>query len=351
MNSGLLNELIKTQDLSILEKHLLYSFLDKKRLNHQRSLILAEYFEGFNLDNKLYLDVQILGIETLKSLENHLELIIPTNDRKQNGAFFTPDYIVDFIINEVKPQDNHKNLDPSCGCGAFQIGLVDYYKKTGKSIRKTIQENIYGSDILVYNIYRTKLLLTIFALQHDEILEESDFNLYHQDSLKAKWNTQFDNIVGNPPYVKFQDLSNESRTYLAKNWETVERGSFNLYFAFFELGYKLLSPNGKLGYITPNNFFTSLSGESIRKYFQQKKCVSRIIDFSHKKVFDAQTYTAITFLTKQENEAIAFDRIKDNYTPKDFLSIANGSPNYLRDLNARKWRLLKKDEQKKYSNH
>ena len=69
------------------------------------------------------------------------------------------------------------------------------------------------------------------------------------------------------------------------------------------------------------------------------------MDFSHKKVFDAQTYTALTFLNKKENEAILFDRIEDGYTPYTFLAKANGSPNYLKDLNYKKWRLLKIDEQ------
>ncbi len=347
IQKGILNELVKTQDLKSLEKHLVYTYLISKKLNFAQSSILVNYFKDFEQDTKLYIDTSSLDISTIKELENYLELIIPVEDRKLNGAFFTPDYIIDFIINEVKPQFDHLNLDPSCGCGAFLVGLTDYYKRTfDKSIKDIIKQNIFGSDILAYNIHRTKLILTIYALQHHEILEESDFNLYHQDSLKANWNLQFDNIVGNPPYVKFQDLSDENRDYLVKHWTTVEGGTFNLYFAFFELGYNLLKPTGKLGYITPNNYFTSLAGEAIRKYFQQKKCVSRIIDFSHKKVFDAQTYTALTFLNKQENESITFDRIKDGYKPEDFLPIANGSPNYIKDLNFKKWRLLKTDEQK-----
>ena len=169
--------------------------------------------------------------------------------------------------------------------------------------------------------------------------------MYNQDSLRTDWTIKFDNIVGNPPYVKFQDLSDENREFLVRHYSTVEGGTFNLYFAFFELGYKLLKPSGKLGYITPNNYFTSLAGEAIRKYFQQQKCVSRIIDFSHKKVFDAQTYTAITFLNKQKNEEITYDRIKEGYSPEAFLQNANGSPNFLKDLNFKKWRLLKTDEQ------
>jgi methylase of polypeptide subunit release factors len=347
VNKAILNDLISNQDLTNLEKHLVYQYVNNKKLNFTQSPILTDYFNGFAQETKLFFDVSSLEIETIKDLENHLELIIPQTDRKLNGAFFTPDYIIDFIINEVKPQPKDKNLDPSCGCGAFLIGLTDYYKKTfDKPVKSIIKENIFGSDILAYNIHRTKLLLTIYALQHDEILEESDFNLFHQDSLKADWNLSFDTVVGNPPYVKFQDLSDENRNYLAKNWTTVEGGTFNLYFAFFELGYKLLKPTGRLGYITPNNYFTSLAGEAMRRFFQQKKCVTRIIDFTHKKVFDAQTYTALTFLNKQENEAITFDRIKNGYTPQDFLPLANGSLNYLKDLNVKKWRLLKTDEQK-----
>ncbi len=347
VKKAILNDLVSNQDLTSLEKHLVCQYLTNKKLDFTKSPILTKYLNDFEQDTNLFFGVSALEIDTIKDLENHLELIIPTTDRKLNGAFFTPDYIIDFIINEVKPQANDKNLDPSCGCGAFLIGLTDYYKNTfDKSIKSIVKENIYGSDILAYNIHRTKLLLTIYGLQHNEILEETDFNLYNQDSLKANWNSSFDTVVGNPPYVKFQDLSDENREYLVKNWTTVEGGTFNLYFAFFELGYKLLNPTGRLGFITPNNYFTSLAGEAIRKFFQQKKCVSRIIDFTHKKVFDAQTYTALTFLNKQENEAITFDRLKNGYTPQDFLPIANGSPNYLKDLNVKKWRLLKTDEQK-----
>ena len=346
IKKGILNQLIQSHDLASIEQHLIYTYLINNKISYSESSILSNYFKAFNQIPQLYFDTSELSISTIKELENYLELIIPVTDRKFNGAFFTPDYIIDFIINEVQPQEQHKNLDPSCGCGAFLVGLADYYKKKfTKPIKKIIQENIFGSDILEYNIHRAKLILTIYALQNGEQLMDSDFNLYHQDSLKANWKEQFDNIVGNPPYVKFQDLTDETRTYLAKHWTTVEGGSFNLYFAFFELGYKLLKPTGKLGFITPNNYFTSLAGEAIRKYFQDKKCVSRIIDFSHKKVFDAQTYTALTFLNKQENEAITFDRIKDGYSPEEFLQNANGSLNYIKDLNFKKWRLLKADEQ------
>jgi adenine-specific DNA-methyltransferase len=346
IKKGILNQLIQTHDLTSLEKHLIYSYLTNNKLSFDKNPILTSYFKDFEQNPQLYFDTSSLIISSIKELENYLELIIPVGDRKFNGAFFTPDYIIDFIINEIQPKENETNLDPSCGCGAFLVGLTDYYKRTfNKPIKKIIKENIFGSDILEYNIHRSKLILTIYALQNGEQLKDSDFNLYHQDSLRTNWKMSFDNIVGNPPYVKFQDLTDDNRNYLSKHWTTVEGGTFNLYFAFFELGYKLIKPTGKLGYITPNNYFTSLAGEALRKYFLHQKCVTRIIDFSHKKVFDAQTYTAITFLNKQQNEAITYDRIKEGYSPELFLANANGSPNYLENLNVKKWRLLKTDEQ------
>lgn len=346
IKKGIINQLIKTHDLTNLERHLVYSYLTNNKLNFDKSPILTSYFKDFVQNPQLFFDTSSLNILSIKELENYLELIIPISDRKFNGAFFTPDYIVDFIINEIQPKENDTNLDPSCGCGAFLVGLTEYYKQTfNKTIRKIVKENIFGSDILEYNIHRTKLILTIYALQHGEHLKETDFNLYHQDSLRTDWKQNFDNILGNPPYVKFQDLSDENRNYLTKHWTTVEGGTFNLYFAFFELGYQLLKSTGNLGYITPNNYFTSLAGEALRRYFQNQKCVTRIFDFSHKKVFDAQTYTAITFLNKKLNKAISYDRIKKDYNPEFFLANAKGSPNYLENLNPKKWRLLKTDEQ------
>lgn len=347
MNKSAINELINAHDIKSLEQHLVYSFIENTNLDTKESPILSQILGNFELNPKIFLPISSLEITELKSLEKYLELLIPKSDRKLNGAFFTPTYVVDFIINEVKPEVNDKCLDPSCGCGAFLIGLVEHFQKEfGKSVKQTIRENIYGSDILKYNVNRAKIILSLFGLLNNEIIEERDFNIYHQDSLKAEWNKKFEIIVGNPPYVKFQDLSDENRLFLTDNWKTISNGTFNLYFAFFELGYKLLKDNGQLGYITPNNYFTSLAGQSLRQYFLNKKCVKRIIDFSHKKVFDAQTYTAISFLNKQVNDHILYDKIRNEQDCNEFLVNANGSPNYLENLKVKKWRLLKTKEQK-----
>lgn len=344
MNKRAFKEITSKYSIEEVERYLIQQYILCNGLDVQESPILSPFFKGETL---IEYDFRELEINSLKALESYLELLIPKNDRKLNGAFFTPDFIVEFIINEVAPTETDRCLDPSCGTGVFLIGLAEYYLKNyGKSIKRTVQENIFGSDILEYNIKRAKILLSILALENGEYLEKEDFNLFTQDSLRSHWSSTFDVIVGNPPYVKYQDLSNENRAFLSKEWATIQNGTFNLYFAFFELGYHLLNTNGRLGYITPNNYFTSLAGKNLRAFFAKNKCVNRIVDFSHKRVFDAQTYTAITFLNKEENKSILYDRINNDDTPLQFLVNVNGSPNKIKDLNVKKWRLLKSKEQK-----
>lgn len=347
INKKKIVDLLCDFNINDIEKEFVCCFLNSQNLDYSICPIIKSYLNDYSRNNELHSAINALEIDSIKILENYLELLIPENDRKFNGVFFTPTYIVDYIIGELSPTDDQMNIDPSCGCGAFLIGLVDYYHfKLNKSVKQTVKENIFGADLLNYNIFRAKLLIALYGLQYGEILDESDFNLYVRDSLRYNWIEKYDNVVGNPPYVKFQDLSQENREYLIKNWHTIDGGTFNLYFAFFELGYKILKNKGCLGYITPNNYFTSLAGESLRAFFLNKKCINRIVDFSSKKVFDVQTYTAITFLRKEKGEIVFYDRISEEQTPEVFLSNVNCSENALSELNVKKWHLLKSDERK-----
>jgi tRNA1(Val) A37 N6-methylase TrmN6 len=347
VNKRKIAELLSCFSIECVEKEIIMYFLNNFHLDYSTSPVLTNYLHNYSLNNELSMQTSTLGIDSIKTLENCLEMLIPDNDRKLNGAFFTPTYIVDYIIDEIKPKENDRNIDPSSGCGAFLIGLAEYYHKHyKKSVKQTVKENIFGADILSYNIERAKRLLSIYALQYGEILEEMDFNLYQRDSLRYQWIEKYDNVIGNPPYVKFQDLSDENREYLVRHWKTIEKGTFNLYFAFFELGYELLKENGQLGYITPNNYFTSLAGETLRAFLINKKCLSKIIDFNSNKVFDVQTYTAISFLRKSKSDFILYDRIPDTHTPEEFLSNVRYSENAVSELNIKKWRLLKSDEKK-----
>lgn len=336
-----IKSLLKEYDPFDIEKALIVNCIKKNQYNIEGYPALCEYVSSANLSQKLEDDIAVLNHISLDDIIIDMELLIPFNDKKTNGAFFTPSYIVDYIINYISPKDSDKIADVSCGSGAFIIGAIKYLKhKYNKPLTLLLRENIYGADILPYNVRRTKILIMLYAISINEFIQDSDMNILNIDSLKYNWNMSFDAIIGNPPYVKFQDLDDETRSYLLNNWETTKFGTYNLYFAFFELGLKLLSSKGKLGYITPNSYFTSLSGECLRSYFQNNRYIESILDFNSTKIFDVQTYTAITFINKKRNDFINFDRIADQQAPQDFLKEISFTENSYDDLNVKKWRLL-----------
>lgn len=346
MNTSAYINIINHFNLFEIERAMVMRYSELNEINIIESEFLSNYIADFKPSEELQTAIKLLGDFSIEDLSVAFEQLIPSEDRIINGAFFTPAYIVDYIIETVAPKEYESIADVSCGCGAFLLGAIRYLKKRyNKSIADIVLNNIYGADILDYNVRRAKILIYLYAITHKEHIETCDIKILCCDTLKYDWNKKFDCIVGNPPYVRFQDLDDFTREYLCKNYTTTSFGTFNLYFAFFEIGYNLLSEKGRLGYITPNNYFTSLAGESLRSYFQNLQCIYKIVDFNATKVFKVQTYTAITFLNRNKNASIAYGRIASNQHPTKFLNVLYFSSNHYTNLLKGKWRLLCGEEQ------
>jgi len=73
--------------------------------------------------------------------------------------------------------------------------------------------------------------------------------------LSTKTPEFFDLIVCNPPYIRIQSLKETERKFIQRYYEFCKTGSTDVYIAFFELAYRLLSSDGVAGFITPNTFF------------------------------------------------------------------------------------------------
>lgn len=290
-----------------------------------------------------------LKSEDIADFVNVFELLVPDSDKKINGAFFTPKLVTNYIVSETVKNSEYKICDPSCGCGAFLIAAAIYInKKFGKKIVDIIEQNLFGVDIAGYSVERAKILLTLLALKNGEDKEEIKFNLKTGDSLSIDWreisSEKFDIVIGNPPYVKFQDLDSGLRKKLYDEWKTLNTGNYNLYFAFFELGVSIMKEDGVLSYITPNNYFTSLSAVQLRRYLESNRLISRILDFNHLKLFEAQTYTCITFLKRSVSDFFEYERV-DNYKTLNALDKLKYSSISFKDLNNKKWRLLRQSDQ------
>ena len=293
--------------------------------------------------SKLVIDAyQEFSIERLIEL---FEFVISPAEKEVNGAVYTPKNIRDFIVQESLnkfPMKDWKSLmvaDISCGCGGFFISVADYIKSHINIEYSEIYRHLYGIDIEEYSIERTKILLTLYAIQNGEDIKDFTFNLFCGNSLNFDWTIipkynarkGFDIVIGNPPYVSASKITDESRQYLSK-WSVTKTGKTDLYIPFFQIAIECLKEGGVLGYITVNNFYRSVNGRAFRTYMSTNKYNFKIIDFGSEQVFRGRsTYTCICFINKQKGSVSyckassrSLDTIKNNsYCCLDYKNLDN----------------------------
>jgi hypothetical protein len=138
-------------------------------------------------------------------------------------------------------------------------------------------------------------------------------------ALVVKNYMEYDYVVGNPPYVRVQNLPDTQKEYLNRLYDSTE-GNYDIYCTFYERGLEFLKEDtGKLGYITSNQFLLSDYGEGIRRVLLDEAAIEEIYDFRDSGVFeDAANLPVILFArdeadedARQENE-IRCVRVKSN---------------------------------------
>ena len=118
---------------------------------------------------------------------------------------------------------------------------------------------------------------------------------------------QFDFIIGNPPYIRIQNLKETERRFIQTYYEFCKTGSTDIYIAFFELAYYLLSPDGIVGFITPNTFLYTETTRNLREFFVRGGYIKKIFNYGDIQIFDnATTYSAITIFTKQQQKSFDY---------------------------------------------
>jgi hypothetical protein len=205
---------------------------------------------------KLY-DFSIIPIEFIS---NVYESFIGESNQENEGAYYTPLFLVDYILNETveKYHQNNKNeytckvLDPACGSGIFLVEtlrkIIERYISLNPEIKEDSEEfkevlrqlaidNIFGIDknLSAIQVAIFSIQLTLLDYQKPSSIEtfkfpkllntnffEADFfdtTHAYNEILKQK-NLNF--ILGNPPW-KGNGMDSLGKAYL-KNRKTREKG-------------------------------------------------------------------------------------------------------------------------------
>ncbi len=191
------------------------------------------------------------------------------DDRKDAGQYYTPNKVVDFIIDKTEidllKNKELKILDPACGSGQFLIRaydkLLEQYEKIGvnKNIahKNIVEKHLYGSDIDFTACILTKANL---FLKNKDV--NVNFNIFNSDFLKRDYGmieknpflefyNKIDFVIGNPPWGA--TISKEQKKYFGKYYEIGDVG-LNTFTLFIERSFDFLKNKGKLGFLIPEAY-------------------------------------------------------------------------------------------------
>lgn len=275
------------------------------------------------------------------------------NLRKKEGIYYTPTYIVDYIVRNtlgeliknknLEELEKVKVLDPACGSGSFLIKAFDILYERYKQLLKKelsgkdkdlkdteiklkiLRNNLFGVDLDERAVEIARLNLLLKAADKRFKLPTLENNIKCGNSLidnpevagnKAfKWEQEFkqiidkkgfDVVIGNPPYVRIQTLNKKEVECFNKTYKSATK-NYDIYALFVEKGMSLLKEGGVLGFILPSKFFNADYGVGLRKVIGENKYLNQIVDFKDFQVFEgATTYTCLLFLKKTKNKSFDY---------------------------------------------
>lgn len=222
---------------------------------------------------------------------------------------FTPAQSVFELLNIVNYNSNlygKKVIENACGDGNILTVIVKRYiedaQKGGLDINKIkqgLENDIYGAEI--DKIHYKKCMQNLNNVAKEYGISNVKWQLFNTDILKKTPSVKFDYIIGNPPYISYRDLDEETRSFVKGKFKSCTHGKFDYCYAFIEASINSLSEKGSLAYIVPSSIFKNVFAKKLRDMILPYTV--KILDYTTQKLFEqALTSSAILVCSKSGNK-------------------------------------------------
>lgn len=296
--------------------------------------IVSGQMSFFNLYNFSIIPVEFIS--------NVYEFFIGQDRQENQGAYYTPLFLVDYMLSETveKKFANHpdsyhcKVLDPACGSGIFLVEtlrkIIEQFHKNNPSYRKSTKEykehlkqlvcdNIFGVDkdqsavnVAIFSIY-----LTLLDYQEPSDIESFRFpllykkNFFSEDffDVNAEFNDRFsgldfDFILGNPPWKRGkgekkplfdQYINNRRKAEKGKYKYDIEISNREIAQAFILRVSDFCQPFTQIGFIATSKVLYNLNAKGFRKYLLDRFIIKKVFELApvRKEVFDKSNDKAV----------------------------------------------------------
>ncbi|MEW6056155.1 MAG: N-6 DNA methylase [Bdellovibrionota bacterium] len=275
------------------------------------------------------LDNDLIG----QAYEHH----IPVEERKRLGQFYTPQFIVEYLVEHINLKADSKILDPSCGSGAFLTHCLKALSPLrNNNSSAAVEENLYGIDINPFATQLTTMNLLLGTLgakkkpRHlnilaaDSLIDKKlpDMSLFDGNlaaeaaknirEIKDFISIKYDAVVGNPPYRCFGLRSNKAlketyEEYLRGRWQKSAEYKISYYPLFIERSIELLCEGGILAFILPDSFLIGKYFSNVRKFILENTKVKEIVFCRENFWEDAEVGCPTLLILQRESNKLSRD--------------------------------------------
>lgn len=362
-----LDSLHEETTLSKLENHIQKQFeeiieqIDYKPIFDDGSSLFADFPQNKKTLRTLEDFLSNIESESITALNEDLlgetyEELIPADERKQLGQYYTPPKIAQTIsewaIQEPEEDRLPRVLDPACGSGTFS---VEAYKSISGLSPKPSHQDVLD-QIVAVDINKFPLHLTALNLASRNISERTDRLHTHHDSffnitpeVDRLFTSQvhgdsegevgaFDAVIANPPYIDQRDLYPDKEHFrrhlkelgpsdssLYYDGKTRFSKRCDAYIYFVTHGTQFLSEGGRLGFIIPTKWMMTGYGEEFQQFLNDTYKIRAVVAFNARAFEDAFVDGALLLVERcddedeRRNNVTNFIRIKESMEYQDIV--------------------------------
>ena len=192
-----------------------------------------------------------------------------SSEQKLRGAYYTPLQLANAMVSLVASQNITNVLEPSCGDGVFLDSLVSL----------NLLENI--SNVTAVEIEDDEAQKVSHNYQDNRnvhVLNEDFFDFYQRVYGKQT----YDLILGNPPYIRYQYLTEEQRdiqSSILTSHGMKSNKLINAWVAFLVACVQLLSENGRIAFVIPAEILQVAYAEDLRLFLSNQLSKITLLTF------------------------------------------------------------------------
>jgi adenine-specific DNA-methyltransferase len=232
---------------------------------------------------------------------------------ESKGVVYTKRWVVELLL-DLSGYQSEANLvdvvavEPAAGDGAFLGPMIERLADSCQRLKRPLSD--CRNALIAYELddasarrarSMTADILVKRGLKHRAAERLAGAWVRTGDYLFDSTTVEADFVIGNPPYVRLEDIPDEIAAYYRDAYPTM-RGRADLYVAFFEAALRQLKEGGACAFICADRWMRNQYGADLREVVTSGYSVDVVVEMHNADAFhdEVDAYPAITVIRRRK---------------------------------------------------